>query len=172
MFLKIPQVHRKTYALGLFCNKPADWRPATSLNTESGTGAFIWILWNLCNNIFTGVSFHKILGFFYERKRQLFYYEGTSSYIPLKIPERVNGVISQNFSGLLFPKTLQQTKTCSKSTKKACFRNVIRVSLSSAGNVGVFRRIFLKSVTGSDFRKSSSFYIDINEGVCGGVSFW
>ena len=26
---------------GLFCKKAADWRPATSLNTESGTEAFL-----------------------------------------------------------------------------------------------------------------------------------
>ena len=26
---------------GLFCNKAAGWRPATSLNTESGTSAFL-----------------------------------------------------------------------------------------------------------------------------------
>ena len=61
-------------------------------------------------DIVTGVSFRKILGFYYKRKRQLFYYEGTSSNIPLKIPERLNGVISQNSFGLLLQKILQQTK--------------------------------------------------------------
>ena len=60
---------------GLFCNKAAGWRPVTLLNTESGTGAFLWIFWNLYKNIyfanvcegmplkskiFTGVSFRKI----------------------------------------------------------------------------------------------------------------
>ena len=75
----------------LFCNKVAYWRPATSLNTESGTGAFLWIFWNqylfcktsegmpLKSKIFTGVSFRKILGFCHKRKRQLFYFEGTPS---------------------------------------------------------------------------------------------
>ena len=79
---------------GLFCNKAADCRPVTWLNTESDTGAFLWIFWNLCKNIyfanvcqgmpliskiFTGVSFRQMLGFYYKRKRQLFYYGGTSS---------------------------------------------------------------------------------------------
>ena len=36
---------------GLFCNKAAGWRPITSLNTESVTGAFLWIFWNLYKNI-------------------------------------------------------------------------------------------------------------------------
>ena len=84
----------KDLRLGLFCNKAAGWMPITSLNTESGTGAFLWIFWNLYKNIyiakvckvtplksktFTGVSFPKILGFYFKRKRQLFYYEGTLS---------------------------------------------------------------------------------------------
>ena len=65
--------------LSLFFNKAAGWRPATSLNTESGTGAFLWILWNpyenisfanvyegmpLKSKIFTGASFRKILVFY------------------------------------------------------------------------------------------------------------
>ena len=33
----------------------------------------------LKSKTFTGVSFRKILGFYYKRKRQLFYSEGTSS---------------------------------------------------------------------------------------------
>ena len=37
----------------------------------------------LKNKIFTGVSFRKLLGFYYKRNRQFFYYDGTSSYIPL-----------------------------------------------------------------------------------------
>ena len=76
---------------GFFCNKAAGWRPATSLNTESCTGAFLWILWNLYKNIYfanacdgmplkskivTGVFFRKILGFYYKRKGQFFHYEG------------------------------------------------------------------------------------------------
>ena len=41
----------------------------------------------LKENIFTRVPFCKILGFYYKRNRELFYYEGTFSYIPLKILE-------------------------------------------------------------------------------------
>ena len=66
---------------GLFCDKVAGWRPATSLNTKSG--AFLWILRifkdiyfaNVCeslplkNKIFTRVSFRKILGFYYKWNR-------------------------------------------------------------------------------------------------------
>ena len=84
---------RKHLRWVLFCNKSAGWRPATLLNTGSFTGAFLWIFWNLYKNIyftnvcegmplkrkiFTGVSFLKILGFYYKWKRHLFYYEGTS----------------------------------------------------------------------------------------------
>ena len=76
----------------------------------------------LKDKIFTGVSVRKISGFNYNRKRQIFYYEGTSSYIPLKIPECINRFNSQNSSELLLLKTSQQTKTCSKST------NVSRMS--------------------------------------------
>ena len=50
---------------------------------------------------FTGVSFRKILSFYYKRNRQLFYY------IPLKIPELINWVIFQNFSKLLHLKITQ-----------------------------------------------------------------
>ena len=79
---------------GLICNKAAGWRSVTSLNTESGTGAFLWIFWNLYKNmyfsnvcegmpliskIFTVVSFRKMFDFHSKRKRQLFYYERTSS---------------------------------------------------------------------------------------------
>ena len=39
----------------------------------------------LKSKIFTQVSFRKSLDFYYIPNRQLFYYEGTSSYIPLKI---------------------------------------------------------------------------------------
>ena len=82
----------------------------------------------LRNNIFTRVPFRKMLGFCYKRDRQLFYHEGTSSYILLKILERVNEVIF-NSSELLFLNIPQQTKTCSKSTTTECFMNVIQVSL-------------------------------------------
>ena len=119
----------------------------------------------LKSKIFTGVSFRKILGFYYKRKRQLFYYEGTSSCIPLKIPERVNKVISQNSSELLLLKISQQTKTCLKSRKKECFRNVIQVPLWLA------RRIFLKSVTEFDFLKYSSLFTNSIKGVYDGVCF-
>ena len=69
---------------------------------------FLWVLWNLYKNIyfanvskgmplkskiFSGVSFSNILGFYYKRKRQLFNYEGISLET-LKIPERVNTIIS------------------------------------------------------------------------------
>ena len=77
----------------------------------------------------------------------------------MKIPERVSRVVSQNSSELLLVKVLKQTKTCSKSTKKECFRTVIRVSLSLAW------RIFLNSVVESDFRKSSGLYINNITGV-------
>ena len=50
---------------------------------------------------FTGVSFRKILSFYYTRNRQLFYY------IPLKIPKLINWVIFQNFSKLLHLKIPQ-----------------------------------------------------------------
>ena len=155
--------------LVLFRNKAADWRTVTSLNTESGTGAFLWIFWNLYKNIyfanasdgmpliskiFTGVSFRKMLHFHYKRKRQLFYYGQTLSKT-LRIPERVNRVISQNSCELLLVKGPQQTKTCSKLTKKECFRNVLQVSLWLAW------RIFLKS----DFCKSSGLYINSSDGV-------
>ena len=79
--------------------------------------------------IFTGVSFRKILGFYYKRKKQLFYYEGTSLYISLKISARVNRVISHNSSEFLLLKIHQQKKTFTKFTKKECFSIVLRVSL-------------------------------------------
>ena len=158
---------------GFFCNKAAFWRPVTCINTEPGTSSFLWIFWNLYKNIyfanvceglpliskiFTGVSFHKMLDFHYKRKRQLIYYERTSSQT-LKIPEHVNRVISDNSSELLLVKVPQQTKTCSKSTKKECFRTVIRVYLWLAW------RIFLKSVAESDFHKSLGVYIKNSDGV-------
>ena len=56
---------------------------------------------------------------------------------------------SQNSSELLLLKKTQQTKTCSKLTKKECVRNVIWLSLWLAW------RIFSKSVIESDFLRSS-----------------
>ena len=52
----------------------------------------------LKKKIFTGVSFHKTLGFL-SPQTKLFYYERTSSYIPFKTPERKNRVIFQNLCG-------------------------------------------------------------------------
>ena len=73
--------------------------------------------------------FRKILGFYYKRNRQLFYYEDTSPYITLNILERINRVIFRNSSELLLLNISQQSKTCSKMTAKECFKNVIWVSL-------------------------------------------
>ena len=75
----------------------------------------------LKSKIFTGVSFRKVLGFYYKLKKQLFYYDGTSSYISLKIPERVNRVISQNSSELLLLKIPKQAKMF-KIDKKGMFQ--------------------------------------------------
>ena len=55
-------------------------------------------------------------------------------------------------------KVPQQKKTCSKSTKKEYFRNVIGVSL------WLLWRIFLKSVAEPDFHKSSGLYISNQDG--------
>ena len=76
VFLKIPQNSQENICAKV-SNKAAGWSPATLLNTESGLGAFLWIVRNLeehlfCRhlkglplkgNIFSGVSFLKILGF-------------------------------------------------------------------------------------------------------------
>ena len=72
----------------------------------------------LKSKIFTGVSLRKNLDFHYKQNRQLFYYEGTSSYISLKTPERLNRVVFQNSSEWLLLEIPQQTKTCSKPTTK------------------------------------------------------
>ena len=83
MYLKsIPQNSQEKICAGVsFVIKLEVWKSANSLNTESGTSAFL-------------STFRKILGFYYKRKRKLFYYEGTSSQT-LKISELVNRVISQ-----------------------------------------------------------------------------
>ena len=47
-FTKFTGKHVRWY---LSCNKASSWSSATSLNTESGTGAFLWIFWNLYKNI-------------------------------------------------------------------------------------------------------------------------
>ena len=73
------------------------------------------------SKIFTGVSFRKVLSFYYKRNRQLLYYERTSSYILLKISERVNRVIFQNSSELLLLKIPQQAKNMFKVDNEGMF---------------------------------------------------
>ena len=41
----------------------------------------------LKSKIFTGISFRKILGFYYKRNKQPFYCEGTLPFIALEIAE-------------------------------------------------------------------------------------
>ena len=53
----------------------------------------------------------------------------------------------------------QANKTCSKFVTKECFMNVICVPLL------LTCKIFLKSVTESNFRKSSGLYIAVKESV-------
>ena len=53
---------------------------------------------------------------------QLFYYEGTSSCITLRVPERVNRVISQISFELCLLKIPQQTKNMFKVDKKGMFQ--------------------------------------------------
>ena len=89
----------------------------TSILQTSAT-ACLWRVGSL-------LEFRKILGFYYKPNKQLFYCEGTLSFIPLKIDERVNRVIFQNSSELLHLKIPQQTKTDMFKTTKECFRNVI-----------------------------------------------
>ena len=63
---------------------------AKSLRTsvlQTSARAYLWRI------IFTRVSSRKTLGFYHKWNRQLFYYEGTLPYIPLKILEPVNRVI-------------------------------------------------------------------------------
>ena len=127
--------------------------------------ANVWEGIPLKNKIFTRVSLRKNLGFYYKWNRQLLYYEGTSSYIPLKILEHVSRVIFQSSFDFLLLNIPQQTKRCSKSATNGCFRDVFRLSLKLAW------RIFLKSVTESKFRKSSGVYVNSSEIVCNGVCF-
>ena len=146
VFLNIPQ-----NSLGNICTRVSfvtKLQAGTSLNTESGTDIFsVSSLKSFYKNIyfanvskgmplkskiFSGVSFRKTLGIYCKRKRQLFNYEGISLQT-LKIPELVNRIIFCNSSELLLIKVSHQAKTCSMSTKKECFRNVILVSLWLAG---------------------------------------
>ena len=125
IFLKVPEITRKHLLWGLFCNKAPGLRPATSLNTESGTGSFLWILQNLHKNkyfakacegrplkskIFTGVSFRKTLGFDHKRKRQLFYYDELCQIFTWKFLS-VNRIISQNSLSCCFWKYHRRQKT-------------------------------------------------------------
>ena len=81
----------------------------------------------LKSKIFTGVSFRKILGFYYKRNRQPLYYKGTSSYISLKIPECV---INFQSSWVVTSENTSIDKNMFKvNTIKEYFRNVIRMSL-------------------------------------------
>ena len=68
------------------------------------------------------LEFRKILGFYYKPNKQLFYCEGTLSFIPLKIDERVSRVIFQNSSELLHLKIPQQTKTDMFKIDKGMFQ--------------------------------------------------
>ena len=85
------------------------------------------------NKIFTRVSFRKILGFYYKRNRQIFYYEGTSSYIPLKIPER-----ESYFSEIILvtafentPADINMFKVDNKGMFQECYSSVFSISLEN-----------------------------------------
>ena len=91
------------------------WNRESWENWQAGVQWSSWVRLN--QTIITGVSFRKILGFYYKGNR-LQYHKRTSSNILLKIPKSVNRVIFQNSSELLLLKILQHTKTCSKSTTK------------------------------------------------------
>ena len=137
MFLKIPQNLQENIRAGVsFAIKLPGWGlnfikyrtwyryfPVTfakCLRTsilQTSARACLWRVRSLL-----GVSLCKILGLYYQWNKQLFYYEGTSSYIPLKIPECLNRVAFQNSSELLLLEIHQQTKTCSKLTNKGMFQ--------------------------------------------------
>ena len=84
----------------------------------------------LKNNIFTKVSFRKILGFYCKWNRQLFYYEGTSSYIPLQILERVNRVIFQNSSEFFTSEYTPADKNMFKVNNKGMFQECLNFEIS------------------------------------------
>ena len=102
---------------------------------ESVAADWCTVKWlRLDQTIITGVSFRKILGFYQKQNRQFFYYDGTSSYIPLKIPERVNRVIFQNSSELLLLKIPKQTKSTTKAALallQECYLGVFIISLEN-----------------------------------------
>ena len=120
----------------------------------------------LKSKIFTGVFFHKISVFCYKRKRQLFYYEGSSSYITLNIFERVYRVLFSEFLRVVASENTPADKNIFKVDKKGmfqeCYSEDFMISLKNIFKVcdGVFR----------DFRKSSGLYIKSSEGLCDGVS--
>ena len=68
--------------------------------------------------IFSQVKLQIFSFSYYEQNRQLSYYEGTAWYISLKILERLNRVIFQNYSDWSLLKKPQVTKTYWKSTTK------------------------------------------------------
>ena len=77
---------------GLFLNKVAGWKPATSSNRDSGAGAFLWVLRNSWEELFykhlgtaaseDRISFRNASGFYNEQNKQI--------YMSSKIPERLN----------------------------------------------------------------------------------
>ena len=86
------------------------------------------------NKIFTRVSFRKILGFFYKWNRQLFYHERTSSYIPLKILERVNGYFSEFLSVLASEYTVADRnmfKVDKKGMFQGCYSGIFKINLEN-----------------------------------------
>ena len=102
----------------LLFNKFACWMPAISshrlqhrcfaLNFSLKETYFINVSNRLLlrSDIFVVVSFRKALGFCIKQNRQLFYYERTVSCVSLKIPERLNKVVFQNFFEWLLLKIL------------------------------------------------------------------
>ena len=89
----------------------------------------------LKNEIFARVSFCKILCFYYKRYGQLFYYEGTSLYIPLKILKRVNrsyfseflwAVVSENN-----PADKNMFKVDNKWMFQECYSGVFIINLEN-----------------------------------------
>ena len=53
MFLKVlVKFTPKHLCWVLFVNKIAGWKPATSSNRDSGTGAFLWVLRNSWEDLF------------------------------------------------------------------------------------------------------------------------
>ena len=109
----------------------------------------------LKTKIFTGVSLRKVLRFYYNQQRQLFYYEGTSLYIPSKTPERINRVIFQNSSELGAFENTPANKNMLKVDKK----DTSTASLMLFGCLyKLASKIFLKSVTEPDFRRVSCLY--------------